>query len=404
MNLQVWLDSLENLQHQSAPAAPERCREMLHKLGLDKFCPIITVGGTNGKGSSTYFIAAYAAKMGKKVGRFTSPHLLEYNERIAINGQNASDAEIVAAFEKIKAVQGDLYLGYFDYSFLAAFLIFWQAQVDIMVLEVGLGGRLDATNSVDTDCAIITTIHFDHMHLLGHTREAIGFEKAGIFRSKKLAICGDFETPHSVRDYAKSIAAHFFERGKDFDDFTIKHLPTPHFPIQNAITGIAALRLLAKEHIVPFDEVVLAKVLTELHIPGRMQQLQLQPEIIVDVAHNQESVQYLVDYLRKHPVSGKVLAVFSALQDKNVGDMMALCSQSFDKWYMLELEHPRAAAMEVLMAGIGDFAPAECFKSMDELMAALLAELLKADRVVVFGSFYLANLFLKCYDRNKKNT
>lgn len=404
LSLPAWLHVLE--QERVAPYstlhAVERCAKILERLNFKKFCPVITVGGTNGKGSTSYFISAYITASGKKVGRFTSPHLISYNERIAINDQNVADAVIVQAFEQIRAVQQDMHLGYFDYCFLAAAIIFWQERVDIMVLEVGLGGRLDATNSIDTDCAILTTIDFDHTAILGKTREAIGFEKAGIFRPAKLAVSGDTHTPESVRCYAAAIQARFFERGRDFD-FTehFLQLPQPHFPLQNALTAMEALKLLDKEKILVFDFERAALILQTLHIPGRMQKLQDSPEIIVDVAHNPASVHYLLEKLKKKPVKGRRIAVFSALKDKEILEMGQRCADVFSIWNLIVLDHPRAAEKELLMQAVPGAAQAQYFDSIEHLMDNLLKEIQDDDQVIVFGSFLIVNRFLSCYNQKK---
>lgn len=402
MTLQDWLQSFESFNLASAIPAHERCLIMLARLHISKWCPVVAVAGTNGKGSTTYCLAGYAEAMGRQVGRFISPHLLQYNERIAINNANACDEDIVAAFEEIKAVQDDLYLGYFDYAFLAAMLLFKKAKVDFIVLEVGLGGRLDAVNSIDADCALITTIDLDHTEILGETREAIGFEKAGIYRPHKIAICGDVNPPSSIKAYAEKIGTMFVNC-----PVSVENLPEVSFPKQNAITALTALQELDRVGILKFDQQVFFKVIADLRIPGRMQKLWQDPEIIVDVAHNPESVSYLVDYLKQHPVRGKTIAIFSAFKDKNIGAMLKNCDGSFISWNVLELDHPRAAEKTVLKEMISECANIDgkiyLYESMESLMDAVLKTISIDDRVVVFGSFYIANLFLNWYNINKKS-
>lgn len=420
-SLKEWLEFLENTGGRSDVPANERCREMLRRLKIPKFCPIVTIGGTNGKGSSTHFLAAYAKAMRFHVGRYTSPHLLEFNERIAIDGQDVSDQVLVNAFERIRAAQQDLYLGYVDYAFLAAMLIFFEANVNFLVLEVGLGGRLDAVNSVDADCALITTIHFDHTHLLGNTREAIGFEKAGIFRAGQIAVCGDTCPPQSIRNHAKALNVKYFECPKDFNFINIdtkhwscqtvfghfQHLPIPHFPVQNALTVLMAILLLDQEKRLPFNEAVFRRILVTLHIPGRMQQIMAHPQIVVDVAHNPESVTYLADYLSKHPISGKTIAIFSALKDKNIDEMVKSCQSLFHSWNVLELDHPRRTEKtlleKIICKQVGADKEIQGFSSINSLMESVLATIEQQDRIIVFGSFYIADLFLKWYNRNKKS-
>ncbi len=402
MILQDWLASFENTQRSITPPAPERCREILQRLNIEKWCSIVTVGGTNGKGSTTYCLAAYALAMGKKVGRFISPHLLEYNERIAIDNVNVTDAEIIEAFTAIKAVQGELYLGYFDYAFLAAMYLFKKAEVDFLILEVGLGGRLDATNAVDNDCAIITTIAFDHMEILGNTREAIGFEKAGIFRQGRIALCGDLDVPESVRHYAKEVGADLIPRIIDFSE-----MPEPHFPRQNALTALTALQALEQKKLLAFDQAKFFAILHDLHIPGRMQVLQQYPKVTVDVAHNPQGVTYLLDMLGSNVTKGRRLVVFSALSEKDVCSIFRISNGFFDEWSLLQLNHPRAMSLEGMLEcakkELGEKPCVFSFLSMDELMRSLLQCLHRDDEIIIFGSFLIASLFLKWYNINKKS-
>ena len=401
MTLQDWLNTLERSQRQTDPPAPVRCAEILKRLGFKKFCPVITIGGTNGKGSTTHLLSAYLQALGKKVGRFTSPHLIHYNERIAINAVAVSRHDIVDAFEKIKAVQEELELGYFDYSLLAALLIFAEAGVDWIVLEVGLGGRFDATNCLDTDCAVITTIHFDHTEVLGHDRESIGFEKSGIMRRGQPAVCGDANPPVSLIQHAKEIGAQLILTNEQ--NFKID-LPPTHFPKQNAYTALIALQALEKKGLLIWNETLFCEQVAKLVIPGRMQILPGRPEIIVDVAHNQESVEYLVDFLKSHPCEGATSAVFSVLKDKALSVIMQATHDCFTEWNLIELDSPRALPLEVLVSevkasGVED-TQVYGFRTIEKLMASIQKRG-EVDRVVVFGSVLIASLFLKWYNAQK---
>ncbi len=370
---------------------------MLSRLGYAKHCPIITVAGTNGKGSSCHLLADYWRRRGKKVGLFTSPHLMRFNERIQINQQMAGDAEIAAAFQDIKNVQGDLELGYFHQVFLAAMLIFQDAQVDLLVLEVGIGGRLDAVNSVDADYVLITSIALDHTEILGEDREAIGFEKAGILRAGQIAVCGDPDAPFSVLNTAAKLGLNIWLAGRDFSLEDLAGYPRGFIPRQNALAVWALLQSMDSE----FDAGIFAQALGALHVPGRMQVLALNPQILIDVAHNPHAANYLADYLKSHPVSGQTYAIFSALQDK---DLVQICRPLLSEvahWFLIPLEHERAAGIQALQAALPKNY-SSCFESMPVLYQGVMNKLMPEDRVVVFGSFMLVSLFLECHNQSIK--
>ena len=370
------------------------CAEMLRRLDYSKFCPVVTVAGTNGKGTSCHLLADYFQRRGKKVGLFTSPHLMQFNERIVINGVMASDRIIAAAYKKIRAVQGEMELGYFHNAYLAAMLIFKEENVDLMILEVGIGGRLDAVNSVAADYALITSIALDHTEILGDNREQIGFEKAGIFREGQVAVCGDFNPPQSVLDRAQQLKLDLLVAGMHFGWEDLAAYPDSFIPRQNALAVWALLQRADPQ----FDPTVFAHSLENLHVPGRMQILSNHPQILIDVAHNPHAAVYLSDYLKLHPVSGRTYAIFSALKDKDIVQICQPLLAEVDHWFLIELSHERAAESAHLCLALSGQSYTE-FQSMSDLRKVALQKVGPEDRIIVFGSFLLVSLFLECHNR-----
>lgn len=405
-NLEDWLTYLQanpvGSRH-SEMSSPERCRIILDRLGFQKFCPLISVAGTNGKGSSCHLLAHYLQEGGKRVGLFTSPHLRFFNERIAINGIFAHSDEIVVAFSTIQEAADGFALGYFDYAFLAALLIFKQHHVDYMILEVGLGGRLDAVNSLSADLAIITRIGLDHTEILGETYQEIALEKAGIFRSApQVAISGDADSAADLMNYAAVKDIQLYVRGRDFDFLEtassgwsakmpfgdIQNLPFPSIPLDNALTILFAAQMLDKLQLSPFYLDHFKQALCSTQVPGRMQRLQMHPEIILDVAHNPQSAAYLNQYLQVHPIDGKTYMVFSALQEKDIAGMLQPFVDWVDAWFILPLDHARAASLSQIQACLRG---SVCFSfdRFSELYQAIQAYAHSHDRIVIWGSFAL---------------
>ena len=338
--LPQWLEYIEQQHPRSVELGLDRMRVVAQRMGLKRPArKVITVGGTNGKGSTVAFIEAIARAAGWRVGAYTSPHLLAYNERVRIDGCDAGDAELVAAFEAVDAVRGDTPLTYFEYGTLAALWLFEREALDLAVLEVGLGGRLDSVNLVDADVAVITTVDIDHVDYLGPDRDVIGFEKAGIARAWKPLVLGDDDPPASVLRHAYAIGASavrarcdfFFEPlgggqwqwrevGKQY------RLPMPGLAapsqLRNAATAIAALRALGK----PLPPQAIADGVAAAHAPGRLQRFERDGvAVLVDVGHNPQAARELASWLHASPVAGRTLAVFAALADKDaVGVVAAL--------------------------------------------------------------------------------
>lgn len=402
--LEQWLDYQLTTHPQAIAMGLERVRELASRMGLLTLpCPVITVAGTNGKGSTVAFIAAIAKAAGHRVGAFTSPHILRYNERIRIDGVDASDADLCEAFSAIEAARADIPLTYFEFGTLAALFLFSKAALDLVVLEVGLGGRLDAVNCLDADVAVITTVDLDHQALLGNDREAIGFEKAGIMRAGRPCILGEKDPPSSVLQHAYINGVYCVRAYSDYLIDRFEHnwvwrepgfeltLPFPQLlapaQLQNAACAIAALRatdLQIAEH-------AWAHGVQSAQISGRLQQWQVNPDVILDVAHNRQSVAQLAEWLsaKQKPT----LAVFSALNDKDIVAMIDDLRPHISHWYVAPLREPaeRVTSYSVLADIFGKNLPAQQFTLFTDIPAAYRQACLDcmADgRVLVFGSFH----------------
>lgn len=424
-----WLDHIERQHPKSIDMGLDRVRAVATVMGLKRPAKrVITVGGTNGKGSTVAFIESIARAAGWKVGAYTSPHLLAYNERVRLNGEDADDASLVAGFEAVEAARGDVALTYFEYGTLCALWLFQRAKLDLAVLEVGLGGRLDATNVVDPDVAVITTVDLDHQDYLGDDREAIGAEKAGIARAWKPLVLGDDMPPSSVLGHAYAIGASAVRAGCDYffepldaDTWRWREvgfsatLPRPHLaaPVQlrNAATAIAALRALPR----PPSRQALAAGIANARLAGRLQRFERDGvEIVVDVAHNPQAAGELAAWLgqaRRTPTwldpepstpepslppqaPGVTRAVYAALADKDAVGVVGALAGQVDAWYLAGLaEHgPRGTDVGALATRLADTAAASApqFADVRQALAAARAEAHAGDRILVFGSFHTA--------------
>jgi len=416
-SLTDWLAHIDRQHPKSIDMGLDRVREVAKRLGLKRPARhVITVAGTNGKGSTVAFIEAMARAAGLKVGAYTSPHLLAYNERVRIDGADVVDAELIAGFEAIETARlrprdkdaAVVPLTYFEYGTLCALWLFERADLDLAVLEVGLGGRLDATNLVDPDVAVITTVDIDHQDYLGNDRETIGFEKAGIARAWKPLVLGDDDPPSSVLGHAYAIGASAVRIGCDFffEPVDVGHwrwrevgyetvLPLPRLAgaaqLRNAAVAIAALRALD----VAVPDAAMADGVANADLPGRLQSFARDGvEIVVDVGHNPQAARGLAAWLRAAPATGRTHAVFAALADKDVAGVAGALASSIDAWYLAGLvEHsPRGAAVAVLAEGLVGTAAVEGSRHPDvaQALSAARAVARPGDRILVFGSFHTA--------------
>ncbi|WP_295943126.1 bifunctional tetrahydrofolate synthase/dihydrofolate synthase [uncultured Xanthomonas sp.] len=405
--LPEWLAYIERQHPQDIAMGLERVRAVAARMHLTKPAKhVITVGGTNGKGSTVAFVEAIARAAGWRVGSYTSPHLLRYNERVRIDGEEASDAELVTAFAAVEAARGDTALTYFEYGTLAALWLFQQAKLDLAVLEVGLGGRLDAVNLVDADVAVITTVDIDHTDWLGTDREAIGAEKAGIARPWKPLVLGEIDPPSSVLRRAYAIGANALRAGSDFfhepidadrwrwrDVGTELQLPLPQLraPVQraNAATAIAALRALRRS----LPRNAYAEGIGAARLRGRLQPcVRDGVEVLVDVGHNPQAARELATALQAQPVAGRTCAVFAALADKDAAGVVDALAAQVDAWHLAGLAGNRGQSAAQLRARLAGTAAAEAggAESVAQALQSALAQAQPGDRVLVFGSFHTA--------------
>jgi len=386
-----------------------RVREVHARLDAPVACPTITVSGTNGKGSTCALLETTLRFAGYRVGLYTSPHLLRYNERVQVAGTDAGDAELVTAFNAVEDARtaGTVVpLTYFEFGTLAALWLFARARLDAQVLEVGLGGRLDAVNIVDADVAVVTSIDLDHLDYLGPTREAIGREKAGIFRAGRPAICGDRDPPRSLVDHAREIGAPLYRAGKEFDAVAEGTqwryrgpagerfgLPMPALrgghQLGNAAMSLAALDLLRDR--LPVSGGAVRDALVGVELPGRFQVLPGRPTIVLDVAHNPHAARVLAAALGDMGFHPETHAVFGMLADKDIRGVIDAVRARIDGWHVATLPGPRGASAAALIAQLrGAGVPDATVRSYDSIDAAYRGArggAGEADRIVVFGSF-----------------
>ena len=342
---------------------------------------VITVAGTNGKGSTVAFIDSIYNETKYKVGRSTSPHLLKYNERFAIDGQEVTDELIIKAFELIETKRQDVTLTYFEFSTLAALIMFAEASVDLAILEVGLGGRLDSVNVVDSDVSVITNIAIDHTDYLGDTREAIGREKAGVMRTSKPCICGDQDPPKSLLSFAKEINTPLTLVSESYKNAI--GLEGAHQKL-NAAVAVKAIESLTNQF--PVSNNMIIEGVKKTRIAARFEKIIIGDKtVILDVAHNPAAVKTLVETLSENPV--KTVAIFSALVDKNIADMIELASGSIKHWFLVPIKAERSIELKALKDKFGNSESTTICLNMSDAIEQSL-ELEGIDRVVIFGSFY----------------
>lgn len=410
-DLDQWLAWIEGQHPRAIDMGLERVREVAARMDLQHPARhVITVAGTNGKGSTVALLEAIGSEQGWRVGAYTSPHLFAYNERVRIDGRVADDAALVEAFEAVEAARTagtPVSLTYFEYGTLAALWLFARERLDLVVLEVGLGGRLDATNIVDPDVAVITAVDLDHADWLGDDRETIGLEKAGIARGWKPLVLGEDDPPASVLRHAYRIGAAALRANCDFLFAPVDgthwrwrevgyriDLPYPALraPVQmrNAASAIAALRALDAG---VSDEAIVRGV-TAARVPGRLQSFDVDGvEIVIDVAHNPHAAAGLADWLRAEPAAGQVHAVYAALEDKDVAGVVAALATEVSSWQLAGLAGVQrgleAQALSVRLAGTAA-AAAPMHASVAAAVAAARAAAVPGDRILVLGSFHTA--------------
>lgn len=407
-SLADWLAWQETLHPSTIDLGLERVAAVLHRLHPEPppFA-VITVGGTNGKGSTVAMLEAILRAGGYRVGVYTSPHLLRYNERVRLDGSEVDDAALCDAFARIDAARGDISITYFEFGTLAALDIFWHAGLDVAILEVGMGGRLDAVNVLDADAALVTTVDIDHAQWLGETREAIAFEKAGIYRGGRPAIYGSLDAPQPLLDHAAAIGARLFRYGQEYGAEVAgegwrwwgggheRHaLPLPALrgrsQLQNAAGVLMVLEALSGR--LPLDQAQIRAGLLAVTLPGRFQ-VQAGPVThILDVAHNPQAAAELAANLAAMPCAGRTLAVVGMLADKDLAGALGQLRDVIDHWYAGALAVPRGAATSQLVQALGVAGVAdERITACADVAAALAqarGEARSGDRIAVFGSFY----------------
>ncbi len=404
--LAEWLTHLESLHPKTIALGLERVAEVKARLNLSPDFPVIIVGGTNGKGSVCAMLESILHAAGYRVGCYTSPHLLHYNERVRIGKQVAADQELCASFSDIEQVRGDIPLTYFEFGTLAAMQLFISHQVDVAILEVGLGGRLDAVNVFDADCAVVTSVDIDHTDYLGETREEIAFEKAGIFRQGCVAICADNHVPEALAAHAKQVGAALWCIGREFGFAThqgqwdyrsvrVTRMAMPYpalrggFQLSNASAVLAVLDAVSER--LPVSMAAIRRGLTEVELAGRFQFVPGKPQLILDVAHNPHAARTLAKNLADLPPCPHTYAVFGMLKDKDMAGVVETLNPHINTWLLVGIAVPRGASAEELAAvltSVGVQGQVKTFADTAEALAHACNVAGENDRIAVFGSFY----------------
>ncbi|MGA7986620.1 MAG: bifunctional tetrahydrofolate synthase/dihydrofolate synthase [Burkholderiales bacterium] len=403
--LAEWLQYVERQHPQPIALGLERVARVLAGLGTRIACPVITVGGTNGKGSTCAMLEAILQAAGFRTGLYTSPHLMRYNERVRIDGREAEDGELCEAFAAVDAARAGVPLTYFEFGTLAAMWLFGRSGAEAVVLEVGLGGRLDAVNVLDADCAVLTSVGIDHVEFLGNTRESIGREKAGIFRSGRAAVVADPSPPQSVLEAARASGARLLLAGRDFgyarEDGQWRYwgpagtragLAYPALrgglQLRNAAAAMCALDSLRERLPVGMQHV--RQGLAQVALPGRFQVLPGRPQVILDVAHNPQAAQGLAQDLAGSGFAPETIAVFGMLRDKDIAGVVRALAPRVTRWHLATLAGERAAtAAELAQILLAEnvSAPAAQHGSAALAFAAARGEATGNDKILVFGSF-----------------
>jgi dihydrofolate synthase/folylpolyglutamate synthase len=418
-NLNEWLTYLEQLHPTEIELGLTRIGKVAKDLDVINFeSKVVTVAGTNGKGTTCAFLEEILIQAGYKVGVYSSPHIQRYTERLRINKNELPEDLHCDAFKKIESIRGETSLSYFEYVTLGCLLILKAQQCDFILLEVGLGGRLDATNVVESDISVATTIGIDHIDWLGDDREKIGFEKAGVFRALKPVICGELDPPESLKAHAQNIEADIRYAGKDFiatitennwswkGKKSIDSLPLTLMPIQNASTALAVIEALELD----LPELLLTNAIGQAQLAGRLQKVvmqekpdqQQQLELVdtyLDVAHNPQSAAYLASQLKllRKP-DGKVFAIVGMLQDKDLTGTFSAINNQIDQYNLIPIDCYRGASQQTLLSHYQTsnepVADVHCFESINDAYKSILTIATKSDIIIVFGSFYTVSDFL----------
>jgi dihydrofolate synthase / folylpolyglutamate synthase len=413
--LDEWLAHCERLHPKTIDMTLERVRTVRERLGLRFRAPVVAVAGTNGKGSSCAMLEAIAMQAGYRVGLYIKPHLVRFEERCRINGRSLEAAALLPHFAAVEAARGDVTLSYFEFTTLAIMRALSMAELDLVILEVGLGGRLDAVNAVDADCALITSIDLDHMDYLGPDRESIGFEKAGIVRPGKPAVVSDPVPPQSLLDHARRVGADLWLVGRDFchagdrqqwswSGRGRRHNALAYPALRGAnqllnASGVLAVFEALRERL-PITAQAVRSGLATVELRGRFQIVPGQPALVLDVAHNPQAAATLAFNLDQMGFYPRTHAVFGAMRDKDIVGMVARLAPLVDRWYLCSLPLPRAASAQDLAALVKAHAPRleaepSCHETPGAALRAAVAAADPADRIVVFGSFLCVGGVLK---------
>jgi dihydrofolate synthase / folylpolyglutamate synthase len=427
-SLSQWLDVLESrhpLGVEGIELGLARVGEVKQRLNQREPCPVILVGGTNGKGSCCAMLESILLSAGYRVGLYTSPHLLDYNERVRINGLAVSDELLCKAFAKVEIARGDTFLSYFEFGTLAAWEVFAAANLDVVILEVGLGGRLDATNIYEASCTVVVTIDLDHQALLGNTREEIGFEKAGIFRVGVPAICGDAKPPQSLLQRAQEVGAPLSVLGRDFgympqeqqwqywwfrnttEAREVARRSGMAYPglrgsnqLSNAATVLSTLDAMASVLPVAMKDIRLG--LSEIRLTGRFQVLPGRPLIVLDVAHNAQAARVLADNLGGMGFHPRTWAVIGMMADKEIDAVITALKNRVTHWIPCGLQGRRAASTNSLATMI-KAQGLDVVSACDDVDSGLRLAQESAnldDRILIFGSFLTVAAALRTLGRN----
>ena len=419
-DLAGWLDFISAQHSSEIELGLDRLSRVANRLGLKSIdCPLITVAGTNGKGSSITALESFYTSAGYRTGCYTSPHLSVFNERIRIDGIFVADDKLCAAFADINSARGSIPLTYFEFSTLAAFVVFLHHNLDIMLLEVGLGGRLDATNLFPADVALITSIGIDHTDWLGKDRETIGAEKAGIIHPGNITVISDPRPPQNVVTIAHARAEQVYLLNQDFhysierkdwcwqsNRRSLAELPFSQLqglPQFNNLAGVL-MCLDVLHDALPVSDERIRHTLPSIKLPGRFQIIAGAPQIILDVSHNPDSVALLAENLNNLPLSGRTHAVVAMMKDKDIRESLSRINSSIDCWYVGGLSVPRAEDVNGLKAVLNEMEPAGCVKSSNTVAEAweeAYSEARADDRIVVFGSFHTVGVIIDILTSSK---